>query len=67
MLKVNKIERIRGAYYVDGKSMRWIEREYGHSWRTIKKALASAEASKYTLKAGREAPVLGPSKKRIQE
>lgn len=67
MLKVDKIERIRQAYYVEGKSMRQIEREYHHSWRTIKKALASPEAGQYTLKEPREAPVLGPYKSRIEE
>jgi transposase len=67
MLKVDKIERIRQAYYVEGKSMRQIEREYHHSWRTIKKALASPEAGQYTLKEPREAPVLGPYKGRIKE
>jgi len=66
MLKVDKIERIRRAYYVEGKSMRQIEREHHHSWRTIKKALASAEAREYTLKEPRKAPVLGPYRKRIE-
>lgn len=67
MIKVDKIERIRRAYYVEGKSMRQIEREYHHSWHTIKKALESAEAGSYTLKEPREAPVLGPYKARIKE
>ena len=67
MLKVDKIERIRRAYYVEGKSMRQIEREYHHSWRTIKKALADPEEGQYTLKEPREAPVLGSYKARIKE
>jgi transposase len=67
MLKVDKIERIRRAYYVEGQSMRQIERELHHSWRTIKKALAGPEAKQYTLKEPREAPVLGPYKERIKE
>ena len=67
MIKVDKIERIRRAYYVEGKSMRQIERECHHSWHTIKKALERAEASSYTLKEPREAPVLGPYKARIKE
>jgi transposase len=67
MIKVDKIERIRRAYYVEGKSMRQIAREYQHSWHTVKKALASAEAGRYTLKEPREAPVLGPYKGRIKE
>jgi transposase len=67
MLKVDKIERIRQAYYREGKSMRQISRELHHSRHTIKKALASAEESSYTLKELREAPVLGPYKARIKE
>ena len=66
MIKVDKIECIRRAFHLEGKSMREIEREYHHSWRTIKKALASAEAGSYTLKEPREAPVLGPYKARIK-
>lgn len=67
MIKVDKIERIRRAYYVDGKSMRQISREYQHSWHTIKKALAKAETGSYTLKEPRKAPVLGEYKGRIKE
>ncbi len=67
MIKVSKIEQIRRAYYLEGKSMRQIEREYHHAYKTIKKALASAEAGSYTLKEPREAPVLGPYKARIEE
>lgn len=67
MIKVNKIEQIRRAYHIEGKSMRQIEREQHHSWRTIKKALVKAEASSYTLKEAREAPVLGVYKVRIKE
>ena len=43
MIKVNKIEKIRQAYYLEGKSMRQIAKEYQHSYRTIKKALEKAE------------------------
>ncbi len=67
MIKVDKIEQIRRAYYLEGKSMRQIEREQHHAYHTIKKALASAEAGSYTLKEPREAPVLGAYKARIKE
>lgn len=67
MLKVEQKERIRRAHYVEGKSIRAIAREFGHSRRTVKKALESAEEGKYTLKQEREAPVLGPYKERIEE
>lgn len=64
---MDKIEQIRRAYYLEGQSMRQIEREQHHSYHTIKKALASAEAGSYTLKEPREAPVLGAYKARIKE
>ena len=67
MIKVSKIEQIRRAYYLEGKSMRQIEREYHHAYKTIKKALGSAAAGSYTLKEPRDAPVLGPYKARIEE
>ena len=67
MIKVSKIEKIRQAYYLEGKSMRQIEKEYQHSYRTIKKALEKAEEEKYSLKEPREAPVLGKYRGRIKE
>lgn len=67
MIKVSKIEQIRRAYYLEGKSMRHIAGELHHSRHTIKKALASAEPGRYTLKEPRDAPVLGPYKARIAD
>lgn len=66
MLQVDQIERIRRAYYIDEKSMRQIAKEYGHSRETVRKAVESAEARKYTLKEPRPAPKLGPYKKQIE-
>jgi transposase-like protein len=65
--KVDKIEQIRRAYHVEGKSMREIAQEFHHSRHTLKKIIDQAEASHYTLKDPREAPVLGPYKARLQE
>ncbi len=67
MIKVDKIEQIRRAYYLEGKSMREIEREFHHSRHTVKKALERAEAESYRLKEARAAPVLGPYKVQIKE
>ena len=67
MIKVDKIEQIRRAYHIEGKSMRQIARELQHSRHTIKKVLDKAEASRYTLQEPREAPVLGAYKVRIKE
>ena len=67
MLTVVDYERIRRAYYIDGKSMRQIAREFRHARKTIKKALAQAEPPGYELQVIRIAPVLGPYKARIDE
>lgn len=67
MIKVDKIEQIRRAYHIEGKSMRQIARELGHSRHTIKKVVDKAEGSSYTLKEPRPAPVLGPYRARIKE
>ena len=67
MLKVDHIERIRRAYYVEEKSIRQIAKEQNHSRTTIRKALVSAQPQKYRLKKERPAPVLGAYKARIKE
>jgi len=50
MIKVDKREQIRRAYYVEEKSIRQIARELRHSRDTVKKAIESAEPATYTLK-----------------
>lgn len=67
MITVKDRERIRIAYFNEHKSIRRIARELHYSPKTIKKALASAEAEKYTLSEARAAPVLGPYKQAIAE
>jgi transposase len=60
-------EEIRRAYFIEGKSLRQIARELGHSRKTVRKAIESAEPIPYTLKNPRPAPVLGPHMARIDE
>lgn len=67
MLKVDQIERIRRAYYIEKKSMRQIAKEFGHSRQTVRQAIESAEPRHYTLSQGRPAPKLGPYKAQIDE
>jgi transposase len=67
MIKVDKRERIRRAYFHEHKSIRRIAREMGHSRTTVKNAIESPEEKTYTLREPREAPVLGPYKARIDE
>lgn len=65
MIALKRYEQIRRAYYVDEKSMRQIEQEMGHSYWTIRKALAQSVPEPYRLKEEKPAPVLGPYKGRI--
>ena len=60
MIKVEEIETIRRAYFIEGLSIREINRRLGHCRRTVRKAIQHAEPSRYTPKKPRVAPVLGP-------
>lgn len=66
MISVESKEAIRRAHVIEGKSLRQIERESGHSRRTIQKALGKAEVERYKQDVERAAPVLGPYKARIE-
>ena len=67
MLTVLDYDRIRQAYYNEQKSIRQIEREYGHSYWTIRKALEQSEPEPYRLSEPKVAPVLGPYHGRIEQ
>ena len=67
MIVLERHEEIRRSYYVDEKSIRQIERELGHSYWTIRKALDHGVPQPYQLEVEKPAPVLGPYKERIDE
>lgn len=67
MISVEDREKIRRAYFIENKSQRQIARESGHSRKTVRKAIESAEPATYTPRKPRPAPVLGPYKARIDE
>jgi transposase len=67
MISVEDREKIRRAYFIENKSQRQIARELGHSRKTVRKAIESAEPTTYTVRKPRPAPVLGPYKARIDE
>ena len=58
MLTVDDYGQIRRAHR-DGMSVRAIARTFGHSRRSVRKALGQAEPSRYTLAQARAAPKLG--------
>ena len=67
MISLKETEKIRKAYFIQGKSIREIAREYHHGRRAIRNAIASAASPTYTQKKTRAAPVLEAYKERIQE
>lgn len=67
MLTVTDYARIRYAYYIEKKSMKEIERKWGHSYWTIRKALDTPEPVPYQRQKAREAPVLGAYKAAMDE
>ncbi|MFA9480396.1 hypothetical protein ACERK3_19170 [Phycisphaerales bacterium AB-hyl4] len=56
---MNEFARIRKAHR-DGMGIRAMARQFDHSPKTIRKALADPEPAPYTLKQPRSAPKLGP-------
>jgi transposase len=67
MITVNEKEQIRRAHYIEGKSIRQIQREMGYHRETIRKALEDGGVSRYTLQEPRLSPVLDPVKPIIDQ
>jgi transposase len=62
MITVEKKEQLRRAFFVEGKSIREIQRETGHHRKTIRKALEDGSVPEYRRRAPRACPVLDPVK-----
>jgi transposase len=62
MITVEQKEQVRRAFYLEGKSIRQIQRETGYHRQTIRKALQDGEIPRYTLSDDRASPVLDPVK-----
>jgi transposase len=62
MITVERKEQLRRAFYVEGKSIREIQRETGYHRRTIRKALQDGLVPEYRRQAPRRCPVLDPVK-----
>jgi transposase len=67
MIQVDEKELIRRAFFLDNKSQRQIAKEFHHSRRTIRAALANAAPNTYELRLARAAPVLAPYKSIIDQ
>jgi transposase len=65
MVTVENYEAIRKRYFIDGWSIRKINRELKHCRRTIRQAIVQAEPAPYNLKKPRAKPVLGPYQTKI--
>jgi len=58
MITVERKEQLRRGFYVEGKSIRQLQRETGHHRRTIRKALADGSIPQYRRQGPRPCPVL---------
>jgi transposase len=67
MITVEKKEEIRRAFYLEGKSIRQIQRDTGFHRGTIRKALEDGEVPHYTLQQLRTSPVLDPVRSIIDQ
>ena len=62
MVGVEEKERIRRAYFINKRAVRWIARKYHHSRPTIRKALQDASPPVYHRSKEYASNVLGPFK-----
>jgi transposase len=67
MITVNEKEEIRRAHYIEGKSIRQIQRETGYHRETIRKALEGGEIPHYERQVARPSPTLDPVKPVIDQ
>ena len=67
MITVEEVEHIRRLHFIEGKSIRQIARETGHSRKTIRQALADASPPIYQLKEPRPSPKIGPFAEQIDQ
>jgi transposase len=67
MITVNEKEEIRRAHYIEGKSIRQIQREMGYHRETIRQALEGGEVPRYNLQEPRPSPVLDAVKPVIDQ
>ena len=66
MKTVEDYEEIRRAYFIEGLSIRAIQRRLKHDRKTIRKAIVEPVPKPYQLEQAKPAPVLGPYQERIQ-
>lgn len=59
MIKVDEKEQIRRAFFLEGKTMRQIAKEFHHSRDTVKEALADPSPPEYQSQEARACPVMG--------
>ena len=67
MIGVEEKERIRRAYFIEHRSIRWIARNYHFSRTTVRKALADASSPMYKRKKKPVSRVLEPFNPTIKE
>lgn len=67
MLKVGDWSFLRRLHEQEGKSIRWIAREFDMSRKTVAKYVKQTSAPRYAMKRQRQMPVIGPVRNIIVE
>lgn len=67
LLELDSWQSIRWLHFREGKSIRWISKEFGFSRPMISKYLKKPDAPRYSLSKPRPKPVIGPWRGRIEE
>ena len=60
MLTLDDWQSLRWLHFREGKSIRWISRQFGLSRQTVKKYLQEPDAPRYKLGSARTKPKAGP-------
>jgi transposase len=67
LLELDSWQSIRWLHFREGKSVRWISKEFGIARRTISKYLEKPDAPRYMLNKPRQKPVTGPWRENIEK
>lgn len=67
VLELDSWQSIRWLHFREGKSVRWISKEFGIARRTVSKYLKKPDAPRYTLNQSRPKPVTGQWREDIEK
>jgi len=67
LLEIDSWQSIRWLHFREGRSIRWISKEFGIARRTVSKYLKKPDSPKYSLSQARPKPVTGRWREEIEK